>query len=506
MKLLNKLLIPAVALALAAPSSLADNLVILATNDTHSQIDPAADDDLGGVARRKVVIDSVRRANENVLLVDAGDIVQGTLFFNLYKGEVEEKLMNAMGYDIRILGNHEFDNGMQALADNLADADADLLCLNYLTDDTPLRGLFDPYVIKEYDGKRIALMGINLRPEGMISARNAKGLGYIDAIEAANHAAWWLKNIERVDYVVAVTHIGYKPTTPPGDVMLAGLSEDIDVIIGGHSHTMVDPNDMSTPHLVRNTAGRGVLVTQAAKMGKYVAEITIDLDSLNKTPDYKLIRIDSRLDNRTDPAIEKIISPYRAEVDLLNKKAVARTARALPKESQGLLNYVADFVMHRGRQLADSVDFAIINKGGIRNSLPQGTVTEGQIITMMPFFNKIQVIDIYGRDLVPAFNQMARVDGNGVSRGVDVEYDPETDVCGNIVINGRKLDSDRIYRVASIDYLIEGGDYMHSLTKGTVRAESPAFMFEDMLEYLRNGAGKGKKINPDETVRMHPVK
>ena len=506
MRFLSKLLIPAALVASAVPAAIAENLVILATNDTHSQIDPDAEDNLGGVARRKVVIDSVRQANDNVLLVDAGDIVQGTLFFNIYKGDMEEKLMNALDYDIRILGNHEFDNGMQALADNLADADADLLSLNYVTDDTPLRGLLKPYVIKEYDGKRIAVMGINLQPEGMISDRNTRGLRYIDAIEAANHAAWWLKNIEKADYVVAVTHIGYKPATPPGDVMLAGLSDDIDVIIGGHSHTMVDPNDASAPHLVKNASGKDVLVTQAAKMGKYVAEITIDLDSLDKTPDYNLIRIDSRLDDRTDPEIEEIISPYCAKVEQLNKKVVARTARALPKDSQGLLNYVADFVMHRGSQLADNVDFAIINKGGIRNSLPKGNVTEGQIITLMPFFNKIQVIDIAGRDLIPAFNQMAKVDGNGVSNGVDVIYNPDTDTCSDIMINGSRLDPDKIYRVASIDYLIEGGDYMHSLTKGAVKAESPAFMFEDMLEYLRNGAGKGKKINPDETVRMHPVK
>ena len=154
----------------------AEKLVILHTNDTHSQIDPDDKDNRGGIARRKVIVDSVRGAEKNMLLVDAGDAVQGTLYFNLYGGVVEQKAMNALGYDLRILGNHEFDNGIDALAKVLDESDAEFLATNYKLDNTPLAEEFEKYSIREFDGKRIGFIAINLKPEGMIADGNYNGL------------------------------------------------------------------------------------------------------------------------------------------------------------------------------------------------------------------------------------------------------------------------------------------------------------------------------------------
>ena len=160
----------------------ADNkLVILHTNDTHSQIEPGRDG-LGGVMRRKAVIDSVRAAEKNVMVVDAGDAVQGTLYFYLYGGAVEQEVMNILGVDTRILGNHEFDNGIDSLASVLKLSQAEKLASNYKLDNTPLKGMFKPYSIKEFGGKRIGFIGLNLDPDGIISKGNYDGLEFAPII------------------------------------------------------------------------------------------------------------------------------------------------------------------------------------------------------------------------------------------------------------------------------------------------------------------------------------
>jgi len=507
---MKSLLKIAVAVAALVPVSAAmygsDRLVILHTNDTHSQIDPDDRDGLGGVARRKVLVDSVRRAEDNVLLVDAGDAVQGTLYFNLYGGEVEQKVMNALDYDLRILGNHEFDNGVDSLAAVLEEADGEFLATNYDLSQSPLADKFEKYTIRDVDGRRIGFIALNLRPEGMISEGNYDGVEYLDALTAANASAWWLKNIENVDMVVALTHIGYNPEVPPGDVDLARHTSDIDVIIGGHSHDLIEPCDTgSFSSRVPNMQGREILVTQVGKGGKNLGKITIDLDSL--TADYEVIRVDSRLDSRIGDEIPQLLAPYRRGVDSLMREPVAKAAVELPQTSAALLNFCTDMVLDRGRQLADNVDFALLNKGGIRRGLPKGTVTEGQLITMMPFNNRVQVIDIKGADILPALLQMARVGGSGVSKGVEVVFTPKTDSADATIVsatlNGEPIDPERTYRVATIDYMAKGGDYMPTLANHTQVASSRDELYKDLLTYLRNGNGKGRKINPDKSVRMH---
>lgn len=484
----------------------AEKLVILHTNDTHSMIDPDDSDGLGGVLRRKVVIDSVRAAEENVLLVDAGDFVQGTLYFNLYRGKVEQKMMNELGYDIRILGNHEFDNGIDELADLLADSRAELLSTNYDLSNSALGKKFRPYTIREIGDKQVGFIALNLRPEGMISEGNYDGVVYLDAIKAANATAWWLKHIDKVDAVVAITHIGYNPSMPPGDKLLAGISEDIDVIIGGHSHDHIKPDADSSArlqHRHKNISGQDVVVGQMGKSGKYIGKIEIDLD--DHSVKYDNIRIDSRLDSRVDRRLSSMLQPYRRGVDSLMHVVVGKSAVDMPRDSKELLNFGSDFVLARGNKLADNVDFAILNKGGLRRDLPKGNITEGMIISLMPFYNYVTVIDIKGSDLLEAFDVMATTGGNGVSANVDITFNPATDHCTKVLINGEPLDPEREYRVATIDYLAKGGDYMSSLKRGEVVAKSKKVLYDDMLDEFRNGSFRGKTINPSGESRMKPV-
>lgn len=499
-----------IALAVDAP---AQRLTILHTNDTHSHIDPD-DKGLGGILRRKVVIDSVRATDPYVRVIDAGDIVQGTLYFNIYKGEVENKMMNVLGYDIRILGNHEFDNGSAKLAENLRGSRATLLSTNY-DFDGPLAGMFQRYRIDTIGGKRVGFIALNLNPKGMIMEGSYDGVHYKDIIKCANTTASYLKDVEGVDAVVAVTHIGYNPegkgTT--GDMALAKASRDIDVIIGGHSHDTIDPAHPDTlkPWRIANADGDTILVTQTGRYGTSIGRITIDLSDNNKT-EYSLIPIDGRLDARVDRTLDLGLEPYRRGVDsLMHVKTGRQAAADLPANGPQLLNFVADFIYSRANKLlADNklakADFAIINKGGIRHDMVKGDITEGGLITMMPFTNYIQVVDIKGSDLMDIFDVMATTNGNGVSRGVDVTFDPETQKTLAAKLNGRRIDPGKTYRVATINYLVGGGDYMEGFTRSTVVASSKDKLYDELVDYVRNDKALPRRINPDKTVRMHPAK
>lgn len=484
----------------ATPAWASGKLVMVHTNDTHSQID-VADNGLGGVERRKVVVDSIRAEHPDMILIDAGDAVQGTLFFTLYGGEVEMKMMNGLGYDYAILGNHDFDNGVDALAKNLANSDTQWISTNYDVSASPLAPYIKPYSIREVGGKRIAIIGLNLNPEGMIAEGNYDGVLYLDAVKAANATAWHLKHNEKVDLVVAVTHVGYDNVSP-SDRDIASSSEDIDVILGGHTHSLIKPG--SGDEWVTNAAGRPVLVAQNGKGAQYISEVIIDLDSLGlKLPEYRHIKVDGRLDSRVTAEFDSILAPYRSGVDEMMGNKIGKSVMELFNSGAPLLNFVSDFCLAEARNLVGGdVDIAIMNKGGIRRSLPKGDITQGQIIMMQPFDNRIVVMDIKGADLADALDVMASRGGDGVSRGVEAIFDPATGKCTSVMINGEPLNPDKTYRLATIDYLANGGDYMKPLTHGTHIVKSDRVVYADMIDYIK----RIKKVNPDRALRMRPVR
>ena len=476
----------------------AEKLVILHTNDTHSQIDPN-DKDLGGVLRRKVVIDSVKANNRNTLLIDAGDAVQGTMFFNLYGGEVEYLMLDLLGYDMAILGNHDFDNGSEALAKLLAKSNTRWISTNYDLTGGPLENIFEPYAIYEFGGKKIGFIGLNLCPHGMIADGNYNGVEYLDAIKAANSTAWHLRHNEKVDMVIAVSHLGYSGKPAPKDIDIASQSEDIDIIIGGHSHTYINPAD-STKAYVKNAISNPVLIAQVGKQGMNIGQITIDLDDLSHN--YSTIAVDSRLDDRTNPDLAAILVPYRTGVDSLMQIKVAESAGNFENSEPSLINFVSDFAFDMGRKLNNGkpVDLAFMNKGSLRRSLPEGDVTLGMIMMMQPFNNYLEVIDVKGKDLLDAFDVMAMRGGDGVSANVEAVMKDRK--CTSVKINGKKIDPDKTYRLVTIDYLANGGDYMEPLVTAPKIARSKQVVYKDLLEYLANDM-KGQKINPSNVRRMH---
>lgn len=477
----------------AGPSN---TLVILHTNDTHSQIEPDANG-LGGILRRKAAIDSIRRAEKNVLVVDAGDAVQGTLFFYIHGGVVEQKMMNLMDVDIRILGNHEFDNGIDSLAAVLRLSEAEKISSNYNLDNTPLAGMFGRSAVRTYGDKKIGFIALNLDPDGIILKGNYDGLMFEPIIETANTLAKELRENEGVDAVVALTHIGYNPEPLVGDSALAVNSRGIDIIIGGHSHDVIEPG--SARNVLTNLDGESVLIVQTGKAGRKLGKITVDLDNPGALPKYELIDIDKNFDSRAfDVETKAVIAEYKTGVDSIMTLWVARTEKELQNSDSEMLNFFTDWVFDSGSRLAPDVDLAIANKGGLRTVLPEGRVSKGHIIDMLPFRNYITVLDVKGSDLRSVFDVMAKTRGNGISRNVRATYDTIGGRANyrarDIVIDGRPLDDNATYRVATIDYLAKGGDYMKGLTRGTIVAQSPQPVFEDLVNHLTAAGPDGALI------------
>ena len=257
-------------------------LTILHTNDVHSYIDPfppthPKNPNMGGVARRAALIETIRKENPNVLLLDAGDIFQGTPYFNYYGGELEFKLMSMMKYDIATIGNHDFDNSIEGLYNQLPNASFEFVNANYDFKNTIMDGHVKPYKIVCKDGIKVGVFGIGIELEGLVDKKNYKETVYHDPVSVSQDMARILKQEEKCDLVICLSHIGYQYKNEPdkiSDVRLATLTKDIDLIIGGHTHTFLDK-----PTIIKNADGKDVLVNQVGCYGVNLGRIDFYFDS-----------------------------------------------------------------------------------------------------------------------------------------------------------------------------------------------------------------------------------
>ncbi|SHI97378.1 5'-nucleotidase [Mesonia phycicola] len=258
------------------------HITILHTNDVHSHIQPFPVDDakypnLGGVSRRYTLIESIRKENPNTLLLDAGDIFQGTPFFNFYGGELEFKLMSKLKYDAATLGNHDFDNGIDGLNAQLPHANFSFISSNYNFTNTVLDGKVKDYQIFTKDGVKIGVFGLGIELDGLVSKKNYKETKYLNPVEIAQEMTKKLKQEEKCDLVICLSHLGYSyKHNKISDLKLAEQTKDIDLIIGGHTHTFLEK-----PTIVENMIGKKVLVNQTGWAGVNLGRIDFYLDEEN---------------------------------------------------------------------------------------------------------------------------------------------------------------------------------------------------------------------------------
>ncbi len=278
MKRILTILTIAVAVTLTAAAK-GRQLLILHTNDTHSCVLPLnpnlADTMLagrGGFLRRAAMIDQMRKEDKDLLLLDSGDFSQGSPYYTMFKGDVETELMNIMGYDAATIGNHEFDFGLENMARIFRKAKFPIVCANYDFTGTVVEGLVKPYVIIKRKGVRIGIFGLSPKLDGLVMASTCVGVRYSDPIKTANAVADKLKNEEKCDVVICLSHLGWEEAGL-NDMEMMAKTRNIDLVLGGHSHSY-----FKTLNHVRNLDGKDVPNDQNGKHGIFVGKITLSLE------------------------------------------------------------------------------------------------------------------------------------------------------------------------------------------------------------------------------------
>lgn len=259
-----------------------EKLVILHTNDTHSRIDPFESGEykgMGGISNRKTVIDIVRKTEKNVLLLDAGDIFQGTPYFNLYLGELEIKAMSMLEYDAATMGNHDFDAGLDSFKKQLKFASFPFIVSNYDFKDSELKNKILPYKIIKKGSLKIGIIGLGIELNGLVSKDLYNDTLYIDPIETASKYAAILKNDEKCDLVIALSHLGYTYRDPKkvSDIVLAESIENVDIILGGHTHTF-----LKCPKIIEKKSKNFVIINQVGWGGINLGKLDIYFNKVTK--------------------------------------------------------------------------------------------------------------------------------------------------------------------------------------------------------------------------------
>ena len=256
-------------------------LTVLHTNDQHSRIEPfdssySRNPNQGGFARRATLIQQIRSQEKNVLLLDAGDIFQGTPYFNFYGGELEFKLMSMMGYDAATMGNHDFDNGLEGFLKALPNAKFPFITSNYDFSNTILDGKTEKYKIFKKDGIKVGLFGVGIELDGLVGKKQYQETKYLNPVEIAQHYADFLRKEKGCDLVICLSHIGFDyrdDADKISDKKLAAQTDNIDLILGGHTHTF-----LPEPQSFINKSGKNVLVNQVGWAGLLLGRIDFYFD------------------------------------------------------------------------------------------------------------------------------------------------------------------------------------------------------------------------------------
>lgn len=464
--------------------------VILFTNDFHSQIEPLSKEetynaDRGGIKRIKALVDSVRAAERAVLLADAGDMVQGTYYFSLLNGVVEMMILEELGYDVRTIGNHEFDKKMTGLGDMLALSDVPVVASNYDFSQTILAGAVRSSIILEAGGVKVGFIGMNVMLRNLVSPAACEGVVWQNAINVADIEAQKLRE-QGADMVIALSHLGYENN----DIVyydrgIALNTRDIDMIIGGHSHTFLNYADYVT-----NLDGDKVPIVQTGSKGICLGYAKVRLDE-NGRPSftYRLIPVKSHLDRKVDPAFSDMIDSYSEVVKQKMDEVIGHCPKAIRKGSpeSPLGNLTGDALIWMAEKYHGvKADVGIYNSGGIRAEISAGDLTIGDVYAVYPFDNVLSVVKMKGIHLKTLFDYVASSGGLPVNSGVRMVI--RNGSVKSVTVDGKPIDDNKTYTIATIDYLMELKRY--GLENATDRIDSGEIIRDQFVEYFRHLAGQ----------------
>ena len=468
-------------------------LTILHTNDTHSHIEeydgstttcPAESEAaglcIGGVARRATLLADLRASapDGNAILIDAGDSFNGTLYFSVYKGEESARFMNLLGYQAMAVGNHEFDNGPAHLADFLDHVEFPVLSANIDTSAEPLLdGRLAPYTVIDVNGEPVGVIGLTTI-DVPISSSPGPTLKFNDYLSSLAPVLADLDG-QGIDKIVLLSHVGYGD-----DLRLAAQVDGIDVIVGGHSHTLLSSTDPAAagpyPTVVASPSGDPVLVVQAEAYGKYLGQLVLTFDGDGDILSWEGAPVLVDASVARDPAIQAIVDEMAVAVNAMRDETIGSTVNLLQGDRSvcryaecTMGNLVADG-MRWATQNSD-VQVALINGGGLRTSIPAGDISTGSVLEVLPFSNNIATLKLTGADLLAALeNGVSRAespDNAGTGRfpqvsGLRFSWDATKPV-GERIVSAEVQNDDgsysplvpaAVYHVATLTFLRQGGD------------------------------------------------
>ena len=478
-------------------------LVLLHTNDHHGSVLPNGG--RGGLAERATFVKSVRAANPQVLLVDAGDINTGTALSNMFEAEADILAYNQIGYDAATFGNHEFDGTQAKLDKQLAKANFPFVSSNIKTSNGKFLG-GNQYLVKNYDGFRVGIIGITTRRTLAIASPD-KSLTFLPEIEAAKAAVNLLKNKEKADIIIALTHLGDVKESPDfvTSFELAAAVPGINIIVDGHSHSKYD-----TVKVAGDT-----WIVSANEWGKFVGQgkLTIVNGTLLRF-DWKPVEINNA-DKKTyaaDAGINALLAPYITKAEASLKEVVGEASdtfvfgnRLTRYQETALGNMITDAnVWYFKNVYNQNIDFAFHNGGNMRAELPKGPLTREQILTVLPFENYLYIVSLKGSEILELFQFIESIpQGTGAfpqfSKEVRYTLDVPSKRISNLTIGGAAVDPNKTYRFCTNDYLLGGGDGYTVLTKAQDSFNTSLLLSYVVIEYIADQKGI---ITPSTDGRM----
>ncbi|SNS97801.1 bifunctional metallophosphatase/5'-nucleotidase [Antarctobacter heliothermus] len=467
----------AATLALIAGAAQADySLTILHTNDFHARFEPiskydsgcSAEDNtagecFGGSARMITAINAAKARTNNHILVDGGDQFQGTLFYTYYKGKLAAEMMNLMGYDGMTVGNHEFDDGPEVLRGFMDALEFPILMSNADVSGEPLlAGALMKSTVIERGGEKLGLIGLTPQDTDEL-ASPGDNIIFTDPSDAVQGEVDKLTEMG-VNKIIVLSHSGYGV-----DQRVAENTTGVDVIVGGHSNTLL--GDMDGAAGAYPTVVNGVQIVQAYAYGKFLGELNVTFDDAGEviSAEGAPILIDASVTE--DDAVKARIAEAAAPLEEIRNKVVAESAEAIDGSRDvcramecSMGNLVADAMLDRVK--AQGIDVAIANSGGLRSSIDAGEVTMGEVLTVLPFQNTLSTFQITGATLVEALeNGVSQVEEGagrfpqvaGMTFTADLTAEPGSRI-SDVMVGGAPVEMDKVYGAVSNNYVRNGGD------------------------------------------------
>jgi len=489
------------------------HLVVLHTNDTHGHplkflLYPAPD--VAGLPARATAVNRIREEHKKVLVLDAGDLNTGRPESNLFKARPDLEGYNYIGYDAMVLGNHEFDNPIKVLREQMKLASFPFISANIRT-----RGgeyLVEPFIIKEFDGLKVAIFGLTTKETEIIgNPEYTRDLVFEDEIDVARKLVPELRR--KADLVIGLVHLGIYDSFNRGSKRLAHEVSGIDLIVDGHSHTRLEAPTVVTHPLT----GHSTPIVQAWKWGLILGKVDLFVEN-KKVIDYRFEPIPINLKEAEkesngaevyrfigeeipeDPNLLDLLEPYLIKAQSVLSKVIGQAEETFfcdgaREQENPLGNLVADSMRWYTQYLG--ADFAVQNGGGVRADIPEGQLTEMMIYETLPFDSTVVVLTLDGKSVQSLFEYMATISpGQGgfpqVSEGVSMTIDASKKKCIRVMINGKPLDSSKTYKIATNSYLAAGGDGYRIFLKATDTYDSSMFQRDVLIEYIEHLGGRIK--------------